>query len=111
MIVQEPYHYLGVLLIALGIALTFWAYQLFQKKKTSLIIEGPFGFSRNPMSLGLVVVLLGIAVLINKTAGLLLPMAMILALEAFLIPAEEKTLKKTFGQKYSAYQKRVRRWF
>lgn len=119
MIIQPPYNYLGFLLIIFGLLLNYWAYGFFQKKKTaikplaqpsSLILKGPFSFTRNPMALGLVIILLGLALLINQTAALLMPMAAILALQTFFIPGEEKTLRKTFGQKYSDYQKKVRRW-
>lgn len=120
MIIQPPYHYLGFLLIILGLLLNYWAYQFFREKQTtikplaqpsSLITEGPFHWTRNPMALGLIIILLGVALLLNQTAALLMPLAGMLALQTFFIPAEEKILRKTFGQKYSDYQKRVRRWF
>jgi len=62
--------WLGVALIAIGLAVGFWAVSLFRLKGTeinptsetnkSLIIRGPYRFTRNPMYLGLVVLTLGV---------------------------------------------------
>lgn len=118
-IVTPPYHYLGVLLILAGIWLNVWASNLFRKKKTgieplgrpsALVTEGPFCFSRNPMYLGFVLMMTGVAVLLGSVVAFLAPMAMLITLEAIFIPYEEETLEEIFGQKYSDYKKRVRRW-
>jgi len=118
-IVAPSYYYLGVLLILAGIWLNIWANNLFKKKKTSvkplerpsaLITEGPFRFSRHPMYLGFVLLITGVAVLLGSVVAFLAPMAMLMTLEIIFIPYEEKTLEEIFGQKYSDYKKRVRRW-
>lgn len=118
-IVAPSYYYLGVLLILAGIWLNIWADRLFKKKKTSvkplekpsaLITEGPFRFSRHPMYLGFVLLMIGVAVLLGSVVAFLAPMAMLITLEIIFIPYEEKTLEEIFGQKYSDYKKRVRRW-
>lgn len=118
-IVTPPYHYLGILLILAGIWLNIWADCLFKKKKTAvkplekpsaLITEGPFRFSRHPMYLGFVLLMIGVAVLLGSVVAFLAPMAMLITLEMIFIPYEEKTLEEIFGQKYSDYKKRVRRW-
>lgn len=118
-IVAFPYHYFGILLILAGIWLNIWADRLFKKKKTAvkplekpsaLITEGPFRFSRHPMYLGFVLLMIGVAVLLGSVVAFLAPMAMLMTLEMIFIPYEEKTLEEIFGQKYSDYKKRVRRW-
>lgn len=118
-IVAPPYHYLGVFLVLAGIWLNIWADRLFKKKKTAvkplekpsaLIIEGPFRFSRHPMYLGFVLTMVGVAVLLGSAVAFLAPMAMLMTLETIFIPYEERTLEEIFGQKYSDYKKRVRRW-
>jgi len=119
-IIQPPYHLLvGLILVVFGIVINFWADRLFKQKKTSvkplekpssLIVGGPFSFTRHPMYLGFVSILLGMAFILNNAVTLLVPMVMLLTMEKLFISQEEKNLEEVFGSKYSDYQKRVRRW-
>lgn len=118
-IIPAPYVYLGIPLIILGIGLNIWADGLFKRRATTvkpfeassaLIKEGPFRFSRHPMYLGFVALLLGAAVLLGSLAAFLGPIAMIIAMETLFIPHEERSLEETFGKEYLDYKQRVRRW-
>jgi protein-S-isoprenylcysteine O-methyltransferase Ste14 len=119
-IIPIPYPLLGILFIIAGLLINFWADNLFKKNKTtvkpnetpsSLIVSGPFSFSRHPMYLGFVFLLLGVAVLLNSLSSLLGPLMMFFTLEWKFIPFEEKEMEKTFGEKYLQYKKQIRRWF
>lgn len=108
------------LLLALASAGTaFWAIILFQHhgtdivpggKVTSLVQEGPFQYSRNPMYLGLLGATLSFAVGYGTLPLCLPPVALYLVLSRVFIPFEESLLMEKFGEDYQAYRARVRRW-
>jgi protein-S-isoprenylcysteine O-methyltransferase Ste14 len=76
----------------------------------TLVTAGIYRFTRNPMYLGMALAQLGLAFLLGSIGALLtLPLAA-LAIDRFVIPAEEAYLHRTLGQAYDAYRLRVRRW-
>ena len=77
---------------------------------TTLVIAGPYRFTRNPMYVGLAALTIALGVFINSwwPIGLLLPV--LLAVRWFVIAPEEQYLERRFGADYLAYQKRVHRW-
>jgi protein-S-isoprenylcysteine O-methyltransferase Ste14 len=118
-LISTPYNYVGILLIGIGIWLNIWADRLFKNKNTtvkpfekssSLIEEGPFVFSRNPMYLGMVIILSGVAVLLGSIMPFIMPVAFFILISVAFIPQEEKALEETFGQSFIEYKKRVRCW-
>jgi protein-S-isoprenylcysteine O-methyltransferase Ste14 len=77
---------------------------------TSLVSWGIYRFTRNPMYLGGLIVLLGWAIyLSNGLAFLFLPLY-VLYMNRFQIAPEERALASLFGQDYADYRARVRRW-
>lgn len=117
--IDTPYNYTGILFIGAGIWLNIWADRLFKQKKTTvkpfekssfLIEEGPFTFSRNPMYLGMVIILLGEAVLLGSIIPFIITVAFFILLSVVFIPDEENALEGDFGQGFIEYKKRVRRW-
>ncbi|WP_341503997.1 isoprenylcysteine carboxylmethyltransferase family protein [Gallaecimonas sp. GXIMD4217] len=110
---------LAWLLLAGGAPLAFWGLLLFHRKKTAifpnraastLVVEGPYRLSRNPMYLGLVLAYLGLALLLlNLWALLLLPPAL-WWFNKKIIAKEERYLKAKFGKAYEKYCKKVGRW-
>ena len=118
-IIPLPYNLAGIPLVFLGIWISIWADRLFKKRKTTFkpfekpsffVKEGPFQFSRHPMYLGFVLVLLGLSLGLGNLIAFLAPLAMFITLELLFIPYEEKDMKETFGQEYQDYRKRVRKW-
>lgn len=77
---------------------------------TRLVTTGPFRFSRNPMYLGMVLLLVGGAVVLNAPLALLAPLAMYAILRFGFIRAEEAQMQAQFGAEYADYRSRVRRW-
>jgi protein-S-isoprenylcysteine O-methyltransferase Ste14 len=77
---------------------------------TALAVGGPFRFSRNPMYLGLVLLVVGIALVMNSMWLVLLAVPVMLLLRNLVIVQEERYLEDKFGDDYRAYKQRVRRW-
>ncbi|GAB6261343.1 hypothetical protein PSSHI_15860 [Photobacterium sp. R1] len=79
-------------------------------KATRLVTSGVYRISRNPIYLGLLLLL--VAVFLNLSA--LSPVIMIPVFALYMnnvqIAAEERVLRHAFGQQYKDYCQRVRRW-
>jgi len=79
-------------------------------KANALVVSGLYRFSRNPMYLGMLLILLGWALWLGQSLALPLLAAFVIAIEALQIRPEEAALEQKFGDEYRAYKKRVRRW-
>jgi len=75
-----------------------------------LVTSGVYGFTRNPMYLGLCLVLAGWAFFLSSPLMLLGPLAFILYITRFQIVPEERSLSSLFGEAFADYQAKVRRW-
>ena len=115
----EPVNYLGLILILTGVALSVWGAGTFRQadtpvkpfeQPTKLIIHGPFRFSRNPMYLGMMVVLLGIWILFGSLAPLFVILIFFYIISQGFIKHEEPYMEDLFGEDYLQYKQRVRRW-
>lgn len=118
-IIEPPYTYFGMLLILVGVGLDVWAATFFKKaetsfklrgKNTSLVTDGPFGFSRNPIYLGILAVLLGMAIFFGTLISFLYPVLFFISFQFIIIPMEEKRMEEIFGEKYLDYKHNTRRW-
>lgn len=77
---------------------------------TTLLVNGPFRISRNPIYLSLTVLYTGIAVLVNTLWPMLFLPLVLLILNRGVIDREERYLERKFGRQYVEYKARVRRW-
>jgi protein-S-isoprenylcysteine O-methyltransferase Ste14 len=77
---------------------------------TVLVTSGIYRFTRNPGYLGLAVIQLGLAILIDNVWIALAGFAAVLVTTFFVIRLEEEKLLGAFGQDYADYCRRVRRW-
>ena len=112
--------WLGVGLIAIGLAIAFWAASLFRQEGTelnptsktnkSLVIGGPYRFTRNPMYLGLVVLTLGIAFRVGALPMFAAPLLLFATANWVHIPFEEEKMHRQFGAEFGLYTRHVRRW-
>lgn len=80
------------------------------QRSSAVVTNGIYGFTRNPMYLGLVLILLGLAVYLASPWALLGPVLFVAFITRFQILPEERALAARFGASYSAYCARVRRW-
>ena len=112
---------LSVISFLIGIFIFVSAVLSFKKQKTtvnpisiekasSLVVNGIFKYSRNPMYLGMSFALLGLAFQFNLVGGLLLTSIFILFITTFQIKPEEVAMEKLFDQEWKNYTKNVRRW-
>ena len=76
-----------------------------------LVIQGPYRFVRNPMYIGAGLALAGAALFYESLPLLGYTAFFLLATHLFVVSYEEPTLRRTFGQEYEAYCRRVRRWW
>ena len=111
---------IGLLLVAVGAGVSSFAAAIFQARETTrkpwgeptkFVEQPPFTWTRNPMYLGLTTTLLGLAIFFGSIAMLLLAAPVFFAvIDRLVIPREEETMERIFGQDYVAYKDRVRRW-
>lgn len=77
---------------------------------SSLVSTGIYAHSRNPMYLGILLVLVAWAVFLANVLVFLPVVAFVAYVNRFQIKPEERTLEALFGDKFTAYKRRVRRW-
>jgi protein-S-isoprenylcysteine O-methyltransferase Ste14 len=78
---------------------------------TTLVTSGVYGWTRNPMYLGLSMLLIGWAITLGALSPFLGPVCFILLIQRVQILAEERALRERFGQDYDRYCDHVHRWF
>ena len=72
--------------------------------------EAPYTYTRNPMYLGLAAILFGFALFFGSPTMLIAPVLFFLVIDRMLIPEEEATMERLFGEQYVDYKRRVQRW-
>lgn len=109
----------GVVLLIVAAWITIAALAEFRRSKTTiiphqapsaLITGGIFRFSRNPIYLADVMILLGVSLIWGSGPGLLLTPALALVLDRRFIQREEARLTETFGAEFEQYCAQVRKW-
>jgi len=104
----------GVLVAATGVAGFFRQRTTVNphtpERSSALVTTGIYRYTRNPMYLGLLLVLIGWAVWLANAASLPLLPVFILYLNRYQIEPEERVLGARFGQAFTDYRGRVRRW-
>ncbi|SCK04925.1 isoprenylcysteine carboxylmethyltransferase family protein [Vogesella sp. LIG4] len=80
------------------------------QNSSTLVLEGFYRLSRNPMYLGMLCLLLGWALWLGDWVTLAGPLLFGLWIDRFQIRPEERALAARFGDDYLAYCRRVRRW-
>ena len=80
------------------------------KRSTTIVRTGPYGFSRNPIYLSFVLLALGLAVWLNDVWMLIMLVAAVAFMDVVVIRREERYLERKFGEGYLSYKGSVRRW-
>ena len=111
--------WIGAGLVLAAIALAFCTFTCLylartspfpERPTTSLVIRGPFRFTRNPLYVAMSLVHAGVALFANALWPLLFLVPAVLAIHFLVIAREEPYLLKRFGPEYEAYCRSVRRW-
>jgi len=110
----------GLFLILLGMSISSSALWLFLKAETNfhphhfdascLVTDGPYQWSRNPMYLGLLFVLVGWALILGSVVSLIGPLLCQQYLTRFQILPEENYLIQRFGITYEQHLQTIPRW-
>lgn len=112
--------FIAIVLIAASFLL-FPAVVQFYKNKTTvnpftpektnvLVVEGVYRYSRNPMYLGMALVLLAWGVFLSNPLNLITFCCFIAYMNYFQIKPEENALEHLFGKDFQSYKMKVRRW-
>lgn len=80
------------------------------EKVSSLVTDGIYRYSRNPMYVGLVLILLGWALYLSHFIAFVLVPVFMFYMTRFQIEPEERVMEQKFGKVYQSYLSRVRRW-
>ncbi|MBN1448083.1 MAG: isoprenylcysteine carboxylmethyltransferase family protein [Bacteroidetes bacterium] len=114
-----PWTLTGILPIVVGSWFNLAADQLFKKRNTTvkpfeessvLVTDGVFRVTRNPMYVGMILILLGEALLLGSIAPFLVVLVAAVFFDRTYIVPEECQLAATFGEEFDTYRSRVRRW-
>ena len=109
------------LLVAAGVVIAVAGIVAFQRAATtvnptrpegasSLVDTGIYRITRNPMYLGMLLMLLGWAVWLAHLASFLLLPLFVAYMNRFQIKPEERALRAKFGESFDVYSRTVRRW-
>jgi len=77
---------------------------------TTLVKGGPYRFTRNPMYLGMVLILIGTAIYLGSLTPWFVIPVFFLIIQEWFIKHEELFLENIFGKEYQDYKTKVRRW-
>ena len=110
----------GICILIAGLFLAIWTMVLFNNvgKGTlapwnppeNLVVEGPYRYVRNPMIIGILMILLSEYLLLDAVQILLWAVLFFIINNIYFRIYEEKQLKKNFGEDYIKYKKNVPMW-
>jgi protein-S-isoprenylcysteine O-methyltransferase Ste14 len=118
-ILSPPYTWLGGVPLTAGVLLIAVSAGLFRRRNTTLnpfgessalVQEGLYRYSRNPMYLGMLLVLSGVATGLGHLPAFIALPVFVAVVSRQNIRYEERALESRFGEDYRAYKQRVRRW-
>ena len=114
-----PWTLSGLVPIGFGAYLNIAADRAFKVSRTTvkpfqrarvLLTEGIFRLTRNPMYLGMVLALVGVAIALGTLSPFFVCPPFAVLLHFRFILSEERLLAETFGSNWNAYSKKTRRW-
>jgi protein-S-isoprenylcysteine O-methyltransferase Ste14 len=114
-----PHVWAGAVVFALGIALGIWAIVTMHsagtrvethKPSTTIVANGPYRFSRNPIYSGMLLGQVGLAIGLDNLWLIIMLVPFWLVIRYGVIAREEAYLERKFGDVYRGYKSRTRRW-
>lgn len=118
-LLADPLPWLGLLPLAVGAWLNVTNALRFHRAGTNIdtfgqpnrmLTDGFFRWSRNPMYLGFVLMVVGVGILMGTLTPLLVAALFAVACDLWYIRVEERAMQATFGNAYEAYRQKTRRW-
>lgn len=116
----QAHHYVGTILFLLGLAIMLWCIISFAimgrgtlsplDPTNRLVVSGPYHFSRNPMYVGVMLMLLGEAIYFQDVNLWIYALVVFIVFNIFIVLFEEPRLKYDFGEEYQLYCQKVKRW-
>lgn len=112
------YQYIGLVCIVLGSAIIYWAQSTSNYTKEEMekghsarnFERGPYKFSRNPTHIGLSVMTLGLALILNSIFSVILTIIASIITKRIFLRKEEHLLEEKYGTPYLDYKKKVGTW-
>ena len=112
---------ISLFLLVFGLSIFILAIKAFSRQKTtvnpleprqasSLVISGIFKFSRNPMYLGMLIILLSLSWKFNLIGGMIISLFFYIFITKFQIIPEEAAMNELFGNEFINYSNKTRRW-
>jgi protein-S-isoprenylcysteine O-methyltransferase Ste14 len=114
-----PAGWLGATVFVLALALVAWAIVTItnassnvptNRPTTTIVASGPYRFTRNPIYLGMVLGLIGLAIAFDNLWLLTMLVPFVLVIHYGVVAREERYLERKFGDVYRVYRSGVRRW-
>jgi protein-S-isoprenylcysteine O-methyltransferase Ste14 len=118
-LIKSLWRLLGLMPLALGLVLNLWADRLFKRygtevrpfrESTTLVLDGPFRITRNPMYLGGLFILVGAGILLGSTAPFVVVPLLFRLVTVHFVRPEEDAMERQFGARFSQYKSKVPRW-
>lgn len=110
---NKLFNYSGLILIIFGSLLAYWA------QKSSSVLEkdengqikfdsGPYKYLRSPTHLGLFVMTLGLALVINSLFSVLFTIVAHMITKIFFVKKQQRILEKKYGDNYTNYKSKTK---
>lgn len=122
-VLPQPYNYIGILFIPVGMFLVIWAnYALLwigridfrdrepMQRPSSLVLVGSYKFTRNPIYFGVLLMMFGLVIVWSSIVTAFFLIVVYIIFRFIFIRKEEVILEEEFGEEYLDFTKRVRRW-
>ena len=118
-VVPPVLQYVGLALTFVGFLLGIGAFMEFRKARTTLnphgsvkhlVTAGVYRFTRNPIYLGFLLMVIGLPLNSGLIWGLVVAPFYMMTMSSLVIEREEAYLERKFRKEYTSYTSRVRRW-
>ena len=116
----EPYHFLALLVFISGFTLMLICIISFATRgkgtlspadpTKKLVVTGPYRFSRNPMYVGVMMILIGESIFFQSLSVAIYALFIFISFYIFVVNFEEPRLRAAFAEEYIHYVRHVRRW-
>ena len=118
-LISFPISLAGLIVVVLGLGLSTAGSRQFKNVGTNiktfddpdiLVIEGVFRWTRNPMYLGFLLSLVGLAIFLGSLSPVIVVVGFFIITDRWYITFEEKAMARKFGKDYENYKSQTRRW-